>query len=196
MPDIHNILIVGVGGQGILLASELLGAVAFEAGYDVKKSEVHGMAQRGGVVSSHVRFGEKVYSPLIPEGEADTILAFEEAEAQRWLHFLKPGGNLIVNRRRLVPPIALMRDFSYPSDPVERVRERSGRVIPVDAMKFAKEIGNPKVENILLLGTLSTTLWIDAAIWTDTIRKWVPKETVEINLKAFDEGRNTVSWHQ
>jgi indolepyruvate ferredoxin oxidoreductase beta subunit len=191
MPDTHNILIVGVGGQGILLASELLSAVAFEAGFDVKKSDVHGMAQRGGVVSSHVRFGEKVYSPMIPEGDADTILAFEEAEAQRWVHFVKPSGTVIVNTRRLVPPIALMKDVAYPSDPVGSVEKRIRRVIPIDATARAREIGNPKIENILLLGVLSTTLSIDVTLWTDTIRKWVPKGTVEINLKAFEAGRET-----
>ena len=113
-----NILIVGVGGQGVLLASELLSTVALESGYDTKKSEVHGMAQRGGAVTSHVRLGEKIFSPLIPEGSADVILAFEQAEAQRWVHFLKDGGTVVVNNFKLIPPIASMKGFQYPDDPI------------------------------------------------------------------------------
>ena len=186
----QSVLIVGVGGQGVLLASELLSAAALEAGFDVKKSDVHGMSQRGGSVSSYVRFGDKVFSPLIPIGGADVILAFESAEALRWIHFLKPGGACVVNDKQLVPPIALIqKEPGYPIDVVERIRKHTDRVTLVQADSIASELGNPKVENVVLLGALSASLDIPEAVWTSVIRGRVPKGTEDINLAAFNRGR-------
>jgi len=184
-----DVLIVGVGGQGVLLASEILSSVALEAGYDAKKSEVHGMAQRGGVVSSHVRFGEKVFSPLIPEGEADVILSFESAESLRWVHFVKPDGVIIVNDYRLIPPIASLKGFDYPPDPLAKVKDRVRNVKSVDALEIANKLGNPRMVNTILLGTLSTSIDIPVKIWEKIIQERVPKGTEELNLKAFAAGR-------
>jgi len=184
-----DVLIVGVGGQGVLLASEILSTVVMEAGYDAKKSEVHGMAQRGGVVSSHVRMGDKVYSPLIKDGNADVILAFEKAEAQRWVHFLKEEGTIIVNDYSLVPPIASMKGFDYPENPIAVVKKRAKSVKVVDAVQIAQDLGNPRLVNTILLGVLSVSLDIPVDIWKKVIKKRVPKGTEELNLKAFTAGR-------
>jgi indolepyruvate ferredoxin oxidoreductase, beta subunit len=185
-----DVLIVGVGGQGVLLASELLSDVALAAGYDVKKSEVHGMAQRGGSVSSHVRIAAgRVYSPLIPQGGADVLLAFEQAEALRWIHFLRPEGTVIVNARRLVPPVALLKKGpAYPENPIDAVRRRVGKVVPVDAASAAAALGNPRVENAVLLGALSRSLDVPEDAWMEAIGKRVPANTVEINRRAFRAG--------
>jgi len=186
----QDILIVGVGGQGVLLASELLSSVAMEAGYDVKKSEVHGMAQRGGVVSSHVRLGERVYSPLIPEGRANVLLAFEQSEALRWIHFLRPDGAAIINSKKLVPPIALLKGKgpAYPEDPVGGIRKRISRVFVVPAESIARELENPRIENTVLLGTLSCFLEIPGSVWESVITRRVPKGTEDVNLRAFRSG--------
>lgn len=186
---IFNVLIVGVGGQGILLASELLSSAAFKAGMDVKKSEVHGMAQRGGVVSSHVRFGKRVYSPLIPTGDAHVLLAFEQAEALRWVHHVRADGAAIVNRQRLVPPVALIKNLTYPSDSLDKVRGKVARVIDVDAGVLAASLGSQRSMNILLLGALSKQTEIPESIWKDVICEGVPKGTEEVNWKAFNLGR-------
>ena len=192
MSDTKNVLIVGVGGQGVLLASEVLTAAAVEAGFDAKKSEVHGMAQRGGVVSSHVRLGEKVYSPLIKEGDADVILAFEKAEAMRWVHFLKDGGTIIVNDYRLVPPIASMKGFAYPDDSIGVVKKRVKNVKIVDAARIAEELGNPRLVNTILLGVMSVSLDIEEGIWEKVLRERVPKGTEDLNVRALKEGRKRV----
>jgi len=187
-----NILIVGVGGQGVLLASELLITVAVEAGYDAKKSEVHGMSQRGGVVSSHIRFGKKIYSPLIPEGQADIVLAFEQAEAMRWIHFLKSEGTVIVNEYKLVPPIASIKGFEYPEDPVGVVRKRIKDVKVVNAGNIAEKLGNSRLTNTILLGVLSVSLDIDLSIWKKVISQRVPRGTEALNEKAFLEGMKQI----
>lgn len=184
-----NVLIVGVGGQGVLLASQILSEVALQAGFDVKKSEVHGMAQRGGVVSSHVRFGPKVFSPLIPGGQADVILAFERAEALRWAHELKPDGSLIVNDQKLVPPIAVDPQYVYPEDAIEQLKGRVKNLGVVNAAEVSEKLGNPRLANTVLLGALSRTLDFDVDLWRQVISRRVPKGTEEVNLKAFEEGR-------
>lgn len=189
MTQTTNILIVGVGGQGILLASELIADAAFLNQEDVKKSEVHGMAQRGGVVSSHVRFGKQVFSPLIPVGEVDILLAFEEMEALRWLYFVKKEGMVIVNQQQMVPPIAVMKGLPYPEDPIQQIRSSIPKVLPIGARQVAKEIGNERVMNLILLGMLSTGLSFDMAVWEKAICQRVPKGTEEINIKAFHMGR-------
>ncbi len=184
-----DVLIVGVGGQGVLLASEILSSVALKAGYDAKKSEVHGMAQRGGVVSSHVRFDKKVFSPLIKEGEADIILSFESAEALRWVHFVKPDGVIIVNDYKLIPPIASLKGFDYPADPLKKVKARIKNVKSVDALKIANKLGNSRMVNTILLGTLSTSIDIPVKTWENVIKERVPMGTEKLNLKAFAAGR-------
>ena len=189
MKNIKNILIVGVGGQGVLLAREILSNTALEAGYDTKKSEVHGMSQRGGVVSSHVRFGEKVFSPLITQGEADIILSFESAEALRWAHFVKSDGIVIVNDYQLIPPLASLKGYEYPKNPLEKVKKRIKHLQSLDALKIANNLGNPRMVNTILLGTLSASLDIPVTVWEAVIRKRVPKGTEELNLKAFAAGR-------
>jgi len=189
----RDILIVGVGGQGVLLASEVLSSAALEAGLDVKKSEVHGMAQRGGVVSSHVRMGARVYSPLIPEGRADVLLAFEQSEALRWIHFVRPEGAAIVNRKILVPPIALLKGKgpAYPEHPVDSVRNRVATVLVVPAEDIARRLGNPRIENAVLLGALSCFLELPESVWESVLRERVPRGTEEINLRAFHSGIET-----
>ncbi len=184
-----NVLIVGVGGQGVVLASRILSEVALKAGLDVKKSEVHGMAQRGGVVSSHVRFGPKVYSPLIPNGETDVILAFERAEGLRWAHELKPDGSMIVNDQKLVPPIAVDPKYIYPDDAVSQLKSRVKHLRIIDAARIAERLGNPRLANTVLLGALSQSFAFDEDIWRDIISRRVPKGTAEANLQAFEEGK-------
>jgi indolepyruvate ferredoxin oxidoreductase beta subunit len=185
-----NVLIVGVGGQGVLLASQILSDVNLKAGNDVKKSEVHGMAQRGGVVSSHVRFGKKVFSPLIPNGQADVILAFERAEALRWVHELKPGGFLIVNDQKLVPPIAVDPKYVYPDDAIDQLKKKVKNLKVIDAAGISEELGNPRLANTVLLGAMSTALDIDEKLWKEVISQRVPKATIDLNLKAFEKGRS------
>jgi len=184
-----NVLIVGVGGQGVLLASEILSEVARRSGLDAKKSEVHGMSQRGGVVTSHVRFGRKVLSPLIPGGEAHVILGFELAEGLRWVHELAGGGTFIVNTQRIVPPITATGKYSYPGAVIERIRARAPEAKIVDAIGMATELGNPRLVNTILLGVLSKSLDLDEKTWTEVIEKMAPKGTAEINRRAFLEGR-------
>jgi len=188
MEKTTNILIVGVGGQGVILASELLSEAAIEAGFDVKKSEVHGMAQRGGVVSSHIRFAEKVYSPLIPNGMADVVLAFEAAEGLRWASQVKKGGMLVVNRQQIIPTIAFTKEHSYPEDPIGQSRNIADRVLDIDGIGIAEEIGNPKLVNTVLIGAISEELPIPPEIWETIIRRKVPRGTEELNLTAFQRG--------
>lgn len=183
-----NILIVGVGGQGVILASELLSEAAMQAGFDVKKSEVHGMSQRGGVVTSHVRFGPKVHSPLIPAGSADVVLAFEAAEGLRFVAQVKKDGLLAINTQQIIPPSAFSGTASYPADPVGTARKHAHRVLPVDALEAAEGVGNPKLVNTVLLGAISAELPIPAEVWTSVIKKRVPRGTEEANLKAFEKG--------
>ncbi len=184
-----NILIVGVGGQGVLLASEILSLLALESGLDVKKSEVHGMSQRGGVVSSHVRIGKKVFSPTINHAEADVLLSFEVAECIRALPWLKPGGTVITSHTQLVPPVTTIGKFSYPDDPIALLKEHAPNAKDVDADTIASELGNPRLVNTILLGVLSHSLEIPESLWLDVIRKRVPPKFVDLNLKAFESGR-------
>jgi indolepyruvate ferredoxin oxidoreductase beta subunit len=188
-----NILIVGVGGQGVILASELLSEAAMEAGYDVKKSEVHGMAQRGGVVSTHVRFGEKVYSPLIQAGAADVALAFEAAEGLRWAGHVRDGGLLVVNTQQIIPPIAFTGEYDYPKDPINEAKSVCrGRMLPIDGLAIAHQVGNPKLVNTVLLGAISGEMPISDEIWDTIIRRRVPRGTEELNIAAFKRGAEAV----
>jgi indolepyruvate ferredoxin oxidoreductase, beta subunit len=184
-----NVLIVGVGGQGVLLASEILCEVAKVMGLDTKKSEVHGMSQRGGVVTSHVRFGNKVYSPLITEGEADVILAFEIAEGLRWVHYLRPGGTIIVNEQKIVPPITTTGKFAYPDKVEDQIKARVPNTKLVDGYGIALKLGNPRLVNTVLLGVLSNAIDLEQEKLLQVIERMAPKGTGELNKKAFLEGR-------
>jgi len=184
-----NILIVGVGGQGVLLASEILSLLAMEAGKDVKKSEVHGMSQRGGVVSSHVRIGKKVYSPTINMGGADVLMSFEVAECLRALPWLRDNGTAITSHTRLIPPITTIGNFSYPEDPISDLKKKVPSLKDVDADTIALELGNSRLVNTILLGVLSHSLDMPEDLWLDVIRKRVPPKFVDLNVEAFTRGR-------
>jgi indolepyruvate ferredoxin oxidoreductase beta subunit len=189
MKNSADILICGVGGQGVLLFSDVLSGAALEAGFDVKKSEVHGMAQRGGSVTSHVRFGPRVYSPLIEEGSADFLVAFEQLEALRYLHFLSPNGKVLIDTLKVKPMPVLLGTTEYPADVVERVKAGARKVYVIEAFKKAKELGQSRAQNIVMLGALSRLLKIPEAVFEETIRRSVKAKFVELNLKAFQEGR-------
>ena len=186
---ITNVLLVGVGGQGILLASEILAKVAFEEGHDVKKSEVHGMAQRGGSVSSEVRFGPKIYSPLIRKGGADFLLALEKLEALRFTDYLKKEGVLILNDLEILPLMVSLGKELYPEDIFVHLKKRTSRIIKIPALKIAQTAGNSKAFNLVLLGKLSTFLRFKSSSWEKVIRQEVPHHTIEVNLKAFELGK-------
>lgn len=183
-----NIMIVGVGGQGTLLASKILGNVAMKKNYDVKVSEVHGMAQRGGSVVTYVKFGEKVYSPIIEKGEADIILAFEELEGLRWLEYLKPGGKIILNRQVINPMPVIIGKAKYPENIAGRIKDAVKNTVFVEALPIAKECGNSKAVNVVLLGVLARSTEVDKDIWIDAIREVVPQKLLDINIKAFEAG--------
>lgn len=183
-----NIIICGVGGQGIILASNVLCTAAFTEGNDVKKSEVHGMAQRGGSVITHVRFGEKVYSPLIEQGTADFILAFEKLEALRYLHYLKPKGMIIINDREVPPMSVLVGAAKYPKD-IQSKLKRRGKTLFVDASAPALELGNIRTVNIILLGVLSQCMDFEKKSWDRAIKKNVKAKYVDLNMTAFEKGK-------
>ena len=186
-----NILIVGVGGQGVLLASEIISEAAMKSGYDVKKSEVHGMSQRGGVVSSHVKIAPKVYSPTIQYGQADVLIAFEQAEGLRALDWMKCDGVAIVSTTTLVPAIVTSsKKFKYPDNPVAQMKKKTERVIAVEADKIAAELGNPRVVNTILLGVLSNYAPFEYDLWIEMLKTKVKARFVEVNLKAFERGRS------
>jgi indolepyruvate ferredoxin oxidoreductase beta subunit len=187
--DHFDILIVGVGGQGVLLASEIISEAAIAAGYDVKKSEVHGMSQRGGIVTSHVRVAPKVYSPTIQQGTADIILAFEQAEGLRAVNWMKPEGVAIVSTTALIPAIVTSsKQFDYPEDALDQLKAKADNVIVAEADRIAGELGNPRLVNTILLGVMSALLPIEREVWLDTIKKKVKERFVEINLQAFERG--------
>ena len=186
-----NILIVGVGGQGTLLASVLLGNLALDKDYDVKLSEVHGMAQRGGSVVTHVKISEDgVNSPLIEEGDADVIIAFEELEAYRWLPYLKKGGTMYVNTQQWLPMPVVMGQAKYPEDILETLEKNAAKVKAFDALKIAEECGSVKAVNVVLLGAASNDLPFDEAAWIKVIEENVKPKFVDLNKKAFELGRN------
>ncbi len=186
---ITNILMSGVGGQGTLLASEVLSEVLMQAGYDVKKAEVHGMAQRGGSVISHVRFGNKVASPLIPEGEADVLFGFELLETYRYLPLVKPDGTVVVNNLRIAPPGVAVGRESYPEDIPAKLRAGKRKVMVVDGLQLAEQAGNPRTVNVVLLGALSNSLQPTHEQWLSALRHLIPEKFLEVNLKAFELGR-------
>jgi len=186
---ITNILLVGVGGQGILLASEILSETFMLAGYDVKKSEIHGMSQRGGSVVSHVRFGKEVFSPIVPEGEGDILFGFELMETFRSLPLLKEGGTVVANDLRIPPPAVLMGQASYPEGLEGTIRERFPDFLLVDGQKLATEAGNPRAANTVLLGAVSRRLNVAEEFWLKALEKMVPHKALEVNRTAFLKGR-------
>lgn len=186
---ITSVLFAGVGGQGIILASKILAQCAFAAGYMVKESELHGMAQRGGSVTSHVRFGEEVYSPLIHKGKADFLVALEELEGLRYAYYLKPDGRVILNQRRIMPSSINPDSVPYPEDVKSQLEAMGFHVDEVNALEIAKNLGNPKGENIILIGMLSRYLPFPLSSWEMVIKESVPVKTIEINLTAFEKGR-------
>lgn len=189
--DRTNILIVGVGGQGTLLASVLLGNLGLMKGYDVKLSEVHGMAQRGGSVVTHVKISEDtVNSPLIEKGDADVIIAFEELEAYRWLPYLKKGGTVYVNTQQIMPMPVIMGKAEYPENIMETLEKDTGSLKAIDALSMAEECGTVKAVNVVLLGAASNDLPFDEDAWIKVIEENVKPKFVELNKRAFYMGRN------
>lgn len=185
----NNIMIVGVGGQGSLLASKLLGNLLLQAGYDVKVSEVHGMSQRGGSVVTYVRFGEKVASPIIDVGEADYIVSFELLEAARWMRFLKPDGIIITNTQRIEPLPVITGAAEYPEQLVEKMKATGIEVDAIDALALAEKAGSSKAVNIVLMGRLSKHFSLSEEAWQRAIEDTVPAKFLELNKKAFDLGK-------
>ena len=183
-------MIVGVGGQGSLLASKLLGQILLSAGYDVKVSEVHGMSQRGGSVVTYVRFGDKVYSPIIDKGEADYIVSFELLEAARYVEYLKPNGHIVVNTQQIDPMPVIAGAAVYPENLVEKMAAAGVQVDAFDALAVANEAGSSKAVNIALMGRLSRHFDFSDEQWLDAIEKCVPPKFLELNKKAFELGRN------
>ena len=185
-----NIMIVGVGGQGTLLTSRLLGAALLSEGFDVKVSEVHGMSQRGGSVVTYVKYGEKIASPLIEVGEADIILAFEQLEAARWLKYMKPDGKLIVNTRKIDPMTVITGAAQYPEGVIESLEAVGADVIAADALDLAIQAGSAKAVNVVLVGIMAAGLDMDKEVWIKAIKDTVPEKFLELNLKAFELGYN------
>ena len=183
-----NILIVGVGGQGTLLASKVMGKVLLDSGYDVKVSEVHGMSQRGGSVVTYVRYGDEVYSTLIDKGEADILLSFEALEAARWLPYLKKDGVVITNTQRLNPMSVVMGKATYPDDILEKIKAAGVNPVEVDALALAEEAGSAKSVNVVLLGIAAKHIGLDKQLWLDAVKSTVPPKTVDMNVAAFEKG--------
>ncbi len=190
-----NLLIVGVGGQGVVLASDIVAETALAAGYDVKKTDTLGMAQRGGSVVSHVRIGKKVYSPLIKEGDVDIILGFEKLEAIRWLPFLKKGGVIIINNQDVPPLSVSLFGDKYPTDDeiMKSAHQVSKKTYLVEAQKRAAEMGNLKTVNVFMLGCVSDFMPIGAAFWTQTLTRLMPEKIRAVNLVAFEAGRKELA---
>ncbi len=188
--ETKSIMIVGVGGQGTLLSSRLLGAVLTAKGYDVKVSEVHGMSQRGGSVVTYVKYGDEVYSPIIEKGEADYILSFEQLEAARWLPYLKQGGKLIVNTQKIDPMPVVIGAAEYPQGVVEAISQTGADITSIDALSLAVEAGSSKAVNVVLMGVLAAKTDIAYEMWVDAVKATVPAKFLELNLKAFDLGYN------
>jgi indolepyruvate ferredoxin oxidoreductase beta subunit len=183
-----GILLVGVGGQGTILASKVLSEGLMRSGYDVKMSEIHGMSQRGGSVTTHVRFGPKVYSPVINEREADILVAFEKVEAARWLNYLKPGGKLVVNDYEIHPLSVITGQAEYPANIVDKLKAVVPDMICFNAGQISTDLGNVRAQNIVLLGALVKGLGLDDIDWPAVLRDLVPPKLYDLNVKAFAAG--------
>lgn len=185
-----NIMIVGVGGQGSLLASKMLGQLLLSQGYDVKVSEVHGMSQRGGSVVTYVRYGEKVYSPIIDKGTADFIISFEKLEAARWVPYLKKGGKIIMSTQKIDPMPVIIGAAQYPENLVEKMKEAGADVDAIDALDLAMQAGSSKAVNLVLMGRLSKYFDATQEAWMNALEACVPAKFLELNKKAFALGRD------
>jgi indolepyruvate ferredoxin oxidoreductase beta subunit len=189
----NNILVAGVGGQGVILASDIMSEVFMKAGYDVKKSEVHGMAMRGGIVTSHFRFGKKVYSPLIKEGEVDVLFAFEQLEGLRWINHLKPDGRIVMNDHKINPPIVNLGEMEYPKRIPERIQSRFKGFYLVKGTEIALQMGDVRAANVVLLGAISKFFEVNEDLWLNTILDHLPPKVHDLNRKAFTAGREQIS---
>lgn len=187
MSEVKNVLLVGVGGQGTILVSKILSTGLIEAGYDVKMSEVHGMAQRGGSVSTQVRYGDKVFSPIIGKGQADILVSFETMEALRWLEYLKPTGKVIVNDYKIPSAPILMGKQQYPEGVLEAIKDRVTTTV-INAAEIAMQLGNAKAMNVVLFGALVTAMDLNDMDWEAAIIKNVKEKTIDVNLEAFKAG--------
>jgi len=186
--DVKSIMIVGVGGQGTLLASRLLGRALLSQGYDVKVSEVHGMSQRGGAVVTYVKYGESVASPIIEQGEADIILAFELLEAARWFTFMKPEGKLIVNTQQIDPMPVVIGNAVYPEGVLDNLRSAGADVTEIDALPLAEQAGSAKAVNVVLIGAMAASMDLPKEVWQAAIKETVPPKFLDMNLAAFETG--------
>ena len=187
-----NILVAGVGGQGVIMASDIMAEVFLESGFDVKKSEVHGMAMRGGIVTSHFRFGQKVYSPLIRQGEVDLLFAFEHLEALRWINHLRATGQVVLNDHRINPPMVNSGEMEYPKDIPETIQSKVKKVYLVKGTQIAAHIGDPRAANVVLLGAVSKLFAVGEELWLNAILKYLPVKVHELNRKAFAAGRDQI----
>jgi indolepyruvate ferredoxin oxidoreductase beta subunit len=187
--ETKSIMIVGVGGQGTLLASRILGSVLGTAGYEVKVSEVHGMSQRGGSVVTYIRYGEKVYSPVIEKGQADMIVSFEQLEAARYVSYLKKGGHIITSTQQIDPMPVITGAAVYPEDIIGKLKAEGVDVIAVDALALAEQAGTAKASNVVLMGVVSTKMAFDEDVWQKALEQCVPAKFLELNKKAFALGR-------
>ena len=188
MSQTKSVMIVGVGGQGTLLASRILGSAMLQKGYDVKVGEVHGMSQRGGSVVTYVRFGEKVFSPVIERGEADVLLAFEQLEAARALPYLKSGGTAVVNTQKIDPMPVVTGQAAYPQGLLAAMEEKGAKVLAVDALKLSEEAGSQKAVNVVLIGAMARHLDPDEDLWLEAVRACVPEKFYALDEKAFRLG--------
>lgn len=190
--DTRSIMIVGVGGQGSLLASRLLGNVLLAQGHDVKVSEVHGMSQRGGSVVTYVKYGDEVFSPVIEKGEADVIISFEQLEAARWLPYLKKGGKLITSTQKLDPMPVITGAAEYPDQIIEKLTAAGVEVTAVDALALAEQAGIAKASNVALMGVVAAKTDFDDKLWQDALEQCVPPKFLELNKKAFELGKASI----
>jgi indolepyruvate ferredoxin oxidoreductase beta subunit len=190
-----NILVAGVGGQGVILASDIMCEVFMEAGFDVKKSEVHGMAMRGGIVTSHFRFGKKVYSPLIKQGEVDILFAFEQVEGLRWLNHLRSNGKVVMNDHKVNPPIVNLGEMEYPKGIPEIIKSKFKDFYLIRGTEIALQMGDARAANVVLLGAISKLFEVGEDLWLNTILKYLPAKVHELNRKAFSAGRDQIIQH-
>jgi len=188
-----NVLVAGVGGQGVILASDIMSEIFMEVGFDVKKSEVHGMAMRGGIVTSHFRFGKKVYSPLIKEGEVDILFAFEQLEGLRWINHLKPTGKIVMNDHKINPPAVNLGEMGYPKGISEIIRSKFKDFYLVKGTEIASHLGDARAANVVLLGAISKLFEVGEDLWLSTILKYLPSKVHDLNRKAFSAGRDQIS---
>lgn len=188
-----NILVVGVGGQGVIMATDIMSEVFMEAGFDVKKSEIHGMAMRGGIVSSHFRFGEKVFSPLIKEGEVDLLFAFEQLEALRWINHLRPEAKILLNDHRINPPAVNLGQMEYPREIPQKIRSKFKDLYLIQGTEVARRIGDIRAANVVLLGAFSKLFDVGEEVWLEKILTHLPAKVHELNRRAFYAGREQLA---